>query len=293
MPHSRDTDQQVVPNGTSSSRLCYSNDALNRSDHLSNHNTSANRTTDEISCLEIHESLDPINLIRSISIRYPHKKIIEMTSHEFNQPAIDTEEGDEDENVSSSVVSTAPSTSNHHYLYQSQRHFSSQVNRNPNHNLLVSTIIPDSTSIVSAASSNGNGSNDAETVNTATTVENDSRSLCHWCQEMFSIPPDADKRLARSYRSFVIGRFLGVLSSIGLVLGLTVKFFFLDESSSFASVLSYVIIAFSLLVFFISAALVIWATLYKSAKARREFLEAQHPTLKSSEPPFLKQVNRN
>lgn len=214
---------------------------------------------------------------------------------QVNEATTNSEEMNENEHTSPSLVSIEPSTSNHHYLYQSQHQLSSYVNRNPNHNLLVSTIIPDSTSIVSASSSNGNGSNDAETVTTATTttVVKNSHFLCHWCQQMFSIPSDADKRLARSYRSFVIGRFLGVVSSIGLLLGLTVKFFFLDESSSFGSILSYVIIALSLIVFSISAVLVIWATLYKSAKARREFLQAKHPTSTSSQPPFLKEMYKN
>lgn len=185
-------------------------------------------------------------------------------------------------------VSAGPSTSNHHYLYQIQRQFSHQVNRNPashytSHRV---SVVPDATSIVSSSSSSGNASNDVET---ATNLHN-RRICCHWYEKIFKIEPDADKRLARSHGSFIIGRFLGVLSSISLLIGFCVKFFFINDSSSFGSIVSYIIILTSLAVFAVAAFLVIWATVYKSAKAREEFLESKHPKLTTAEPPFLKQL---
>lgn len=192
-------------------------------------------------------------------------------------------------NLPSTSTSSVSSTSNHHYLYQIQRQ--SQVNRSPSlwQNSHLVSVVPDATSIVSASSSSGNGSNDVETVTTTTTINN-RRFCCLWYQKMFTIAPDSDKRLARSYPSFIIGRFLGILSSISLLIGFLVKFFFMNESSSFGSIISYVIIGSSVGVFAIAAILVIWATVYKSAKARREFLESKHPTLTPTEPPFLKQL---
>lgn len=198
---------------------------------------------------------------------------------------------------SSPTASTSSPASNHHYLYQIHRQISQPVNRNPNpwpsSSSHIVSVVPDASSIVSASSSSGNGSNDVETVTTTTTATlHNRRFCCLWCQKMFSIAPNSDKRLARSYTSFIIGRFLGILSSIGLLIGLFVKFFSMNDSS-FVSILAYIIIGTSIGVFSLSAVLVIWATVYKSAKARQKFLESTHPTLTQTEPPFLKQLYKD
>ena len=195
----------------------------------------------------------------------------------------------------SSAESTSSPASNHHYLYQIHRQGIHSVNRNPwpsppSH---IVSVGPDASSIVSASSSSNNGSNDIETVTTTTTATlHNRRFCCLWCHKIFTIAPDSDKRLARSYMSFIIGRFLGILSSVGLLIGLFVKFFSVSDSS-FLSILAFVIIATSICVFSFSAILVIWATVYKSARAREKFLESTHPTPTATEPPFLKQEYKN
>ena len=93
---------------------------------------------------------------------------------------------------------------------------------------------------------------------------------CNFCRKVLKVPEDGDKRLASSYPSFIIGKLLSIVGSIGLLVGLTLKFFFLDDEGTMR-VISYFIACCSLVVFSIGAFLVIWATLYKSQKARKEF----------------------
>lgn len=100
-----------------------------------------------------------------------------------------------------------------------------------------------------------------------------------WIEKMLSVREDTDKRLAKAYPSFVLGRFLGIASSITLVFGLIIKFCFLG-SASIGSIIAYIIITISITVFAIAAGLVIWATVYQSANARKQFL--QNATAKKS-----------
>lgn len=108
---------------------------------------------------------------------------------------------------------------------------------------------------------------------------------CYVCRRILKVPQERDKRLASSYPSFIVGRLLGLGGSVGLLIGLFLRYFFLDNDGSWKGV-SYFIIIVSIITFAIGAVLVIWATLYKSAKARRDLLEEKKGIPGPSSPPF-------
>ena len=127
------------------------------------------------------------------------------------------------------------------------------------------------TSVNSSSSSSGNASYYA----TASSTSFGRR----WMEKMLSVREDTDKRLAKAYPSFIIGRFLGISSSTSLVLGLLIKFFFTD---GVGSIIAYIIISISILVFIVASCLVIYATVYQSANARKDLLEYNITTRKSN-----------
>ena len=94
--------------------------------------------------------------------------------------------------------------------------------------------------------------------------------MCNLCRKVLKVPENGDKRLASSYASFVIGKLLSLIGSIGLLAGLTLRFFFLEDENVMR-VISYFVVIASVFVFGIGAFLVIWTTLYKSQKARAQF----------------------
>jgi len=108
---------------------------------------------------------------------------------------------------------------------------------------------------------------------------------CYVCRRILKVPQERDKRLASSYPSFIVGRILGLGSSVGLLVGLFLRFVFLDNDGPWKGI-SYFIIAVSIMAFAIGALLVIWATLYKSAKVRREMLEEKKGMPGPSSSPF-------
>jgi hypothetical protein len=93
---------------------------------------------------------------------------------------------------------------------------------------------------------------------------------CNFCQRVLKVPVDGDKRLASSYPSFVIGKLLSLIGSFGLLAGLTLRFFFLEDANVMR-VISYFVVVASLVIFGIGAFLVIYATVYKTNKARKQF----------------------
>jgi len=97
------------------------------------------------------------------------------------------------------------------------------------------------------------------------------RLKCSLCRKVLKLPEDGDPRLASSYPSFVVGKLLSIVGSLSLLIGLVMRFFFLEDEGPLRAV-SYLIVVASLFVFSVGAFLVIWATMYKSLKARKVIL---------------------
>lgn len=126
-------------------------------------------------------------------------------------------------------------------------------------------------SVVSVVSTSGD-QHDATITESLTSI------VYNLYEKIAVIPEDTDKRLARAYPTFIIGRILSVSASFTLLIGLIIKLFAL----SFAvSAIAYIIIAISLVTFILGAFLVIWATLHQSVKARDDFIKR----LSSTSPP--------
>ena len=79
-----------------------------------------------------------------------------------------------------------------------------------------------------------------------------------------------DKRLASSYASFHVGRFLAIAGSLTLLGGLFLKFLMLHDEQ-FWSIITWFTASAGLVFIFIGAGLVLWAALVEAQRARKEF----------------------
>lgn len=112
---------------------------------------------------------------------------------------------------------------------------------------------------------------------TASSSMSSSSASCSWFRRALGLTRsrDIDKRLASSYTSFHVGRFLAIAGSLTLLGGLFLKFLMLHDEK-FWSVITWFAASTGLVFIFIGAGLVLWAALVKAQKARQEFEEKLH-----------------
>lgn len=88
-----------------------------------------------------------------------------------------------------------------------------------------------------------------------------------------------DLRLASAYTSYFIGRFLSFGGSILLLLGLVIKFIFLEDTTGPKHIISIVIASLGLVLFIFGASLIISSAL-RAQKAQKEELNRERtPTV--------------
>lgn len=181
----------------------------------------------------------------------------------------------------SSLSSSSPPNS----LQQSQVYTPTKITSNPfiwpNEKTVNSTTATVTATVTTTTTTNANVTINGDVTSSSSSTNGSqyvtaSSSSFHriWLEKMLSLPKDRDKRLAKSYPSFIIGRFLAIASSFTLVLGLIIKFYFIENARSIGSIISYVIIGLSTLTFILASILVIYATIYKSTNVRKDFLKS-------------------
>lgn len=109
--------------------------------------------------------------------------------------------------------------------------------------------------------------------NTASSsITSSSTSKASWFRRLLGLnrSRNKDKRLASSYASFHVGRFLAIAGSLTLLGGLFLKFFML-HGEQFWSIITWFTASAGLVVIFIGAGLVLWAALVEAQRARKEF----------------------
>lgn len=104
-----------------------------------------------------------------------------------------------------------------------------------------------------------------------------SSNSCSWFRRLLGLhrSRNIDKRLASSFTSFHVGRFLAITGSLTLLGGLFLKFLMLHDEK-FWSIITWFAASAGLVLIFIGAALVLWAALVKAQQARKEFEEKLH-----------------
>ena len=113
--------------------------------------------------------------------------------------------------------------------------------------------------------------------NSESSITSSSTSKTSWFRRLLGLnrSRNIDKRLASSYASFHIGRFLAIAGSLTLLGGLFLKFLMLHDEQ-FWSIITWFTASAGLVLIFIGAGLVLWAALVEAQRARKEFEENLH-----------------
>lgn len=85
----------------------------------------------------------------------------------------------------------------------------------------------------------------------------DKPAKCGCCAGLFA-PRDQDRRLATSYPAYIVGRWLALIGSCLLLLGLLIKFILLDRKGA-VDILTLVIISISLVGIGVGALCIFWS----------------------------------
>lgn len=112
----------------------------------------------------------------------------------------------------------------------------------------------------------------------ASSSTSSSSASCPWFRRALGLTrsQDIDPRLASSYTSFHVGRFLAITGSLTLLSGLFLKFLMLHDEK-FWSIITWFAASAGLVLIFIGAGLVLWAALVKAQRARQEYEGKLHP----------------